>query len=107
MRKMHFLMRAMALVCFPGGFGTLDELFEMLTLVQTGKSPDAPILLFGRAFWERLIDFEPLVDSGMICAEDLGLFHYVETAEEAWERLAEHYGFDLSGTVEGDYSDDS
>jgi predicted Rossmann-fold nucleotide-binding protein len=78
-----------------------------MTLVQTGKSRARPILLFGRAFWEKLIDFQHLVDSGMISAEDLGLFHYVETAEQAWERLAEHYGFDLSGTVEGDYSDDS
>jgi hypothetical protein len=107
MRKMHFVMRSIALVCFPGGFGTLDELFETMTLVQTGKSRARPILLFGRAFWEKLIDFQHLVDSGMISAEDLGLFHYVETAEQAWERLAEHYGFDLSGTVEGDYSDDS
>ena len=107
MRKMHFVMRSIALVCFPGGFGTLDELFETMTLVQTGKSRARPILLFGRAFWEKLIDFQHLVDSGMISAEDLELFHYVETAEEAWQRLAEHYGFDLPGTVEGDYSDDS
>jgi len=107
MRKMHFVMRSIALVCFPGGFGTLDELFETMTLVQTGKSRARPILLFGRAFWEKLINFQHLVDSGMISAEDLGLFHYVETADEAWQRLAEHYGFDLPGTVEGDYSDDA
>jgi len=106
MRKMHFVMRSIALVCFPGGFGTLDELFETMTLVQTGKSRARPILLFGRAFWEKLIDFQHLVDSGMISAEDLGLFHYVETADEAWQRLAEHYGFELPGTVAGDYSDD-
>ena len=107
LRKMHFVMRSIALVCFPGGFGTLDELFETMTLVQTGKSRPRPILLFGRAFWEKLIDFQHLVDSGMISAEDLGLFHYVETAEEAWQRLADHYGFDLPGTVAGDYSDDA
>jgi hypothetical protein len=107
LRKMHFVMRSIALVCFPGGFGTLDELFETMTLVQTGKSRPRPILLFGRAFWEKLIDFQHLVDCGMISPEDLGLFHYVETAEEAWQRLADHYGFDLPGTVAGDYSDDA
>ena len=73
LRKMHFVMRSIALVCFPGGFGTLDELFETMTLVQTGKSRPRPILLFGRAFWEKLIDFQHLVDSGMISPEDLGL----------------------------------
>jgi len=107
LRKMHFVMRSIALVCFPGGFGTLDELFETMTLVQTRKSRPRPILLFGRAFWEKLIDFHYLVECGMIGAEDLGLFHYVETAEDAWERLAEHYGFDLPGTEAGDYSDDA
>jgi len=93
LRKMHFLMRSIALVCFPGGFGTLDELFETMTLVQTKKSRARPILLFGRAFWEKLVNFEYLVDSGMISPEDLGLFHYVETAEEAWAWLAEQYNF--------------
>jgi uncharacterized protein (TIGR00730 family) len=93
LRKMHFVMRSIALVCFPGGFGTLDELFETLTLVQTGKSRARPVLLFGRAFWEKLIDFQHLVDMGMIGPDDLGLFHFVETAEEAWARLAEHYDF--------------
>jgi uncharacterized protein (TIGR00730 family) len=107
LRKMHFVMRSIALVCFPGGFGTLDELFETMTLVQTRKSRPRPILLFGRAFWDKLINFQHLVDSGMIGAEDLGLFHFVETAEEAWERLAAHYGFDLPGTAAGDFSDDA
>src|SRR5262245_1240122 len=107
LRKMHFVMRSIALVCFPGGFGTLDELFETMTLVQTGKSRARPILLFGRAFWEKLINFEHLVEQGMISPDDLGLFHYVETAEEAWARLAEHYGFDVSGTEVGEYSDDA
>ena len=105
-RKMHFMMRAKALVAFPGGFGTLDELFETLTLVQTGKMPRVPIVLFGRAFWEKLIDFNHLVDCGMISAEDLGLFHYVETAEAAWARLADHYGFDRPATAESDFPED-
>ena len=94
LRKMHFVMRSIALVCFPGGFGTLDELFETMTLIQTGKSRQRPILLFGRAFWEKLIDFRHLVDTGMISPEDLGLFHFVETAEEAWQHLAAYYGFE-------------
>jgi hypothetical protein len=106
LRKMHFVMRSIALVCFPGGFGTLDELFETMTLVQTGKSRRRPILLFGRAFWEKLVDFQHLVDCGMISPQDLGLFHFVETAEEAWARLAEHYGFDLPGTPAGESADD-
>ena len=93
LRKMHFLIRSIALVCFPGGFGTLDELFEVMTLQQTGKIRRRPILLFGRAFWERLVDFDHLVDTGMISEADKGLFHYVETAEEAWTALATHYGF--------------
>ena len=93
LRKMHFLMRSIALVCFPGGFGTLDELFETLTLIQTGKSRRRPILLFGRDFWTRLIDFDWLIETGMISAADMGLFHFVETADEAWDRLATEYGF--------------
>jgi len=101
LRKMHFLMRSIALVCFPGGFGTLDELFETMTLVQNGKSRRRPILLFGRAFWQRLIDFDYLVETGMIAAADLDLFRYVETAEEAWSILAEHYGFDQTPTETG------
>jgi uncharacterized protein (TIGR00730 family) len=106
LRKMHFLMRSIALVCFPGGFGTLDELFETITLVQTGKSRPRPILLFGRAFWQRLIDFDYLVETGMIAERDLGLFRFVETAEEAWEALATHYGFDLPETQTGEFADD-
>jgi uncharacterized protein (TIGR00730 family) len=100
LRKMHFLMRSIALVCFPGGFGTLDELFETMTLVQTGKSRQRPILLFGRAFWEKLLNFQHLVDTGMISPGDLGLFHFVETAEEAWQVLASHYGFAAPGSKE-------
>ena len=99
LRKMHLLMRAVALVCFPGGFGTLDELFEVLTLVQTGKSRMRPILLFGREFWTRLIDFELLIETGMIAPEDIKLFHFVETAEEAWALLASEYGYDQPGEL--------
>ena len=106
LRKMHFLMRAIALVCFPGGFGTLDELFEVLTLVQTGKSRMRPILLFGREFWTRLVNFELLVETGMISPEDVHLFHFVETAEEAWAVLAQEYGFDLPDTTTGEFAVD-
>ncbi len=99
LRKMHFLMRAVALVCFPGGFGTLDELFEVLTLVQTGKSRMRPILLFGREFWTRLIDFDLLIETAMIAPEDIKLFHFVDTAEEAWAVLVSEYGYDLPGEL--------
>jgi len=95
LRKMHFLMRSIALVCFPGGFGTMDELFEVMTLQQTGKVRHRPILLFGRDFWTRLIDIPWLVETGMISPEDEQLIRYVETAEEAWDVLAQHYGFGL------------
>ncbi len=83
-RKMQFLMRARALVAFPGGFGTLDELFETLTLIQTKKVKPVPILLFGREYWQRIINFDALVDEGAIDPKDLDLFQYVETAHEAW-----------------------
>ncbi len=92
LRKMHFLMRSVALVCFPGGFGTLDELFETLTLIQTGKCRKRPVLLFGREFWTKLINFDHLVETGMISPDDVHLFRYVETAEEAWHTLQEVYG---------------
>jgi hypothetical protein len=81
---MHLLMRAKCLVAFPGGFGTLDELFETLTLIQTGKIQRIPVLLFGKGFWSGVINFQALVDEGTIAADDLGLFTYVDTAEEAW-----------------------
>ena len=86
-RKMHFLMRAKALIVFPGGFGTLDELFETLTLIQTHKIEPIPVLLFGKAFWQRVIKFEILVEEGTISPENLALFQYVETAEEAWDYI--------------------
>ena len=82
-RKMHFLMRARAICVFPGGFGTLDEMFESLTLIQTGRMKRVPFLLFGRKFWEKIIDWEALADAGTISAEYLDLFRFVETAEEA------------------------
>jgi hypothetical protein len=86
-RKLHFLNRARALVAFPGGFGTLDELFETLTLIQTRKMPAVPIVLVGRAYWERAFDVEFLVSEGTIDPEDHGLFGYAETAAEAWHMI--------------------
>jgi uncharacterized protein (TIGR00730 family) len=103
---MHFLMRSIALVCFPGGFGTLDEMFEVLTLTQTGKSRRRPILLFGRSFWEKLLNFDWLVETGMISAGDVGLIRYVETAEEAWNVLAAEYGFDAPPTQTGAFAEE-
>lgn len=82
-RKMHFLMRAMAVCVFPGGFGTMDELFESLTLIQTGRMKRIPVLLFGRAWWEKIVDFGALAEAGLIAEGDLALFRYVETAAEA------------------------
>jgi uncharacterized protein (TIGR00730 family) len=87
MRKMHFLMRAIALVVFPGGFGTLDELFEVLTLIQTRKIAPMPVLLFGREYWERIVNFPALVEEGVINPSDLDIFKYVESASEAWTHL--------------------
>lgn len=87
-RKMHFLIRAKALVVFPGGFGTLDELFETLTLIQTKKIKPIPVLIFGRDFWDRVIKFDAMVEEGVISPEDMDLFQYVETAEEAWEIIS-------------------
>jgi hypothetical protein len=99
LRKMHFLMRSIGLVCFPGGFGTLDELFEVLTLQQTGKVRRRPIVLVGRDFWTRLIDIPWLIECGMISPGDEDLFTMVETAEEAWAVLAAHYGFEDAPTA--------
>jgi len=82
-RKMHFLMRAAAITVFPGGFGTLDELFEALTLIQTGRMQRVPFVLFGEEFWRSIINWESLLDAGTIGADDLKLFHFVETAEDA------------------------
>lgn len=89
MRKMHMAMRTNALVVFPGGFGTFDELFELLTLQQTGKAPQSPIVLFDEAYWRKLINFELLVEEGMINAADLNLLGFAESAEQAWSLLVE------------------
>ncbi len=86
-RKMHFLMRAKAIVVFPGGFGTLDELFESLTLIQTRRMNPIPVILFGRDFWTRIIDWQALAEAGTISQADLDLFTFVETADEALEVL--------------------
>ncbi|MCV2216986.1 LOG family protein [Thauera sp. Sel9] len=98
-RKMHFLMRAVALVSFPGGLGTLDELFEVLTLTQTGKIRRRPIVLIGREFWQKLIDFDVLVEHGVISPKDKELFHYAETAEEAWDVIKAAYQGDNPALV--------
>ncbi|MDE2039534.1 MAG: LOG family protein [Elusimicrobia bacterium] len=87
LRKMHFLMRAKALAVFPGGYGTFDELFETLTLVQTGKKRPLPIVLFGKEFWERVVDWQFLAQNGMISWADARLFKIVEHAEEGWEHI--------------------
>ncbi|WHZ17283.1 MAG: hypothetical protein OJF52_004135 [Nitrospira sp.] len=92
LRKMHFLLRARALVVFPGGFGTLDELFETLTLLQTGKTRNITIVLMGRTFWERLINWPLLVDEGLITVDDLSLFHFAETAQQAWDLISRNHG---------------
>jgi uncharacterized protein (TIGR00730 family) len=88
LRKMHFAMRAKALIAFPGGFGTLDELFEILTLVQTQKVQRTPVLLYGSDYWKRLIDFEWMVSSGTIAAEDLACFKFVDSPEDAWQEIS-------------------
>jgi len=89
-RKMHFAMRANALAVFPGGFGTMDELFEILTLKQTRKTPAMPVILFGRNYWKTIVNFEALAESGAIDAHDMALFEIVDSAEEGWEALVEH-----------------
>jgi uncharacterized protein (TIGR00730 family) len=88
LRKLHFLLRARALVAFPGGFGTFDELFETLTLAQTGKIRPLPVVLVGRDFWRRAVDFDLLADAGKVARRDLRLFRYAETAEEIWRAVA-------------------
>jgi uncharacterized protein (TIGR00730 family) len=85
------MMRAKALVAFPGGFGTLDELFEVVTLVQTRKSRQVPIVLFGSDYWRRLVDFDFLVEEGVISPEDIKLFEYVDTPQDAWDAIARFY----------------
>ncbi|QHE76113.1 TIGR00730 family Rossman fold protein [Hydrogenophaga sp. PBL-H3] len=91
LRKMHFMMRAKALLAFPGGFGTLDELFEVITLVQCKKSKPVPILLFGSDYWKRLINLDVLVEEGAISPEDLKLFQYVDDPQVAWQHIVTFY----------------
>ncbi len=94
LRKMHFLLRARAVAVFPGGFGTLDELMETLTLIQTGKMRRIPILLFGREYWNRVLNFEALAEEGVVAREDLALISWVETAAEAWAEITRFYNLD-------------
>jgi len=91
LRKMHFMMRAKALVAFPGGFGTMDELFETLTLVQCKKAKPVPIVLFGTEYWKKVFQPEYMIEEGVIAEEDLQLFHYVDTVEDAWEVIRAFY----------------
>jgi len=91
LRKMHFLLRARAVAVFPGGFGTFDETFELLTLMQTGKITVMPVMLFGEEFWRRVVNFDALVEEGVISPNDLDLFHFVETADQAWSIVQEFY----------------
>ncbi|MBC7987890.1 MAG: LOG family protein [Sphingomonadaceae bacterium] len=91
LRKMHFLIRARAVAVFPGGFGTFDETFELLTLIQTGKMAPLPVLLFGEDFWTRVVDFDALIEEGVISPNDVEIFRFVESAEEAWAMVQEFY----------------
>lgn len=93
LRKMHFLLRARALVVFPGGFGTIDELFDALTLRQTRRMQNIPIIMYGREYWEQVLDFQFLADEGTISDEDLDLMRYANTPAEAWQHIADFYGF--------------
>ena len=96
LRKMHFLLRARAVAVFPGGFGTFDEFFELLTLIQTGKMKPVPILLFGKDFWNRVVNFEALAEEGVISPGNLDLFSFVETADEAWTKIRTFYDLPCS-----------
>jgi uncharacterized protein (TIGR00730 family) len=90
-RKMHFMMRARAVAVFPGGYGTMDELFETLTLIQTGRMEKIPLILFGEKFWRSIINFDALADFGTIAPDDIKLLNFVETADEAWAIVEAHY----------------
>jgi uncharacterized protein (TIGR00730 family) len=92
LRKMHFLLKARALVIFPGGFGTLDELFDALTLIQTGKMKRIPIVMFGREFWREIIDFDALARAGTVSPQDLDLISWADTAEDAWKTIHDFWG---------------
>ena len=91
LRKMHFMMRAKALITFPGGFGTLDELFEILTQVQTDKANAVPVVLYGSDHWKRLLNWDALIEAGLIDADDIKLFRYADSPQAAWEHIASFY----------------
>ena len=91
LRKLHFVMRARALVAFPGGFGTLDEVFEILTLIQTHKTQKVPVLLYGSAYWKRLIDFDWMLQEGTISQEDVQCFQYVDSVSQAWSVIQQAF----------------
>ena len=93
-RKMHFLKRAKAITVFPGGFGTLDELFETLTMIQTGRMERVPLILFGETFWRKIINFDALAEFGSIAPEDVDLIHFAETAEDGWKIVRHYYGIE-------------
>ncbi|MEO7401478.1 MAG: TIGR00730 family Rossman fold protein [Polaromonas sp.] len=99
LRKMHFMMRAKALVAFPGGFGTMDELFEIITLVQTRKAKPVPIVLFGSEYWKRLFNFDVMIEEGAISPEDLDLFKYVDSPQDAWQAIKHFYVLNGNGSV--------
>jgi uncharacterized protein (TIGR00730 family) len=107
LRTMHFLLRARAVAVFPGGYGTFDEMFELLTLIQTGKVRPLPILLFGRDFWSRMVNFQGLVEEGVIAPHDLELIRWCETAEEAWDYVCAFYEWDPNGPVQSTPTDGS
>lgn len=92
MRKMHFMLRAKAFCIFPGGFGTFDELFEALTLIQTGKIKPMPVILFGTEFWKRIVNWDFMAECGLINPDDLNLVTFCDKAEEAWEAITRFYG---------------
>ena len=94
LRKMHFLLRARAVAVFPGGYGTFDEMFELLTLIQTGKVRPLPILLFGKDYWNRVVNFEAMVEEGVIAPHDLDIFHWCEDATQAWDFVQRFYEID-------------
>jgi len=95
-RKMHFLMRAKAIAVFPGGFGTMDEMFEALTLIQTDRMKPIPFLLFGKDFWSKVINLDELANQGTISPDDINLFHIVDSAAEGWEIISKHHGLETT-----------
>jgi uncharacterized protein (TIGR00730 family) len=107
LRKLHFMLRARALVALPGGYGTLDELFETLCLVQTGKRSPLPVVLVGEDFWRRAVDFDFLVEQGMIDAGDLALFEYAESAQDVWDRILGWYALRGESVFSDDWDGES